>query len=253
VSTVSLDARAPSGERFPATRHSILEASRSDDPTERRRAIETLAASYWRPVYKYLRLRWRLSREDAEDLTQDFFALAAEKEFFAKFDPSRARFRTFLRVCVDARAANVRKAATRLKRGGGYQLVSLDVDAAERDIARHAVIEPDDGESYFRREAMRELFTHSIEMLREYCRSTGKGVQFSLFERYDLFAGDPDARPNYASLGAEFDLPVTQVTNYLAFVRRQLRRIVLEQLRALCASDEEMRLEARDILGADPR
>jgi RNA polymerase sigma factor (sigma-70 family) len=253
VTTVSLDSRAPSGERFPATRHSILEASRSDDPAERGRAIEILAASYWRPVYKYLRLRWRLSREDAEDLTQDFFALASEKDFFAKFDPSRARFRTFLRVCVDARAANVRKAASRLKRGGGYQLVSLDVDAAERDIARHAVIEPDDAEAYFRRESIRELFTRSIDVLRAFCRAEGKETHFALFERYDLFTGDPDARPTYASLGAELDLPVTQVTNYLAFVRRQLRRIVLEQLRSLCASEEEMRVEARDILGTDPR
>ena len=51
---------------------------------------------------------------------------------------------------------------------------------------------------------------------------------------------------------AEFGIPVTQVTNYLAFARRELRRLVLERLQTLCATDEEFRLEARDFLGVDP-
>ena len=59
-------AQAPGkGRAFPATRHSVLEAARSPDPEERRRAFGVLVASYWTPVYKYLRLRWRQSAEDA--------------------------------------------------------------------------------------------------------------------------------------------------------------------------------------------
>lgn len=76
---------------FPATRNSLLVATRSRDPEERRRAFGVLVASYWKPVYKYLRLRWRASAEDAEDLTQGFFARAFEKGFFDTFDPARAR------------------------------------------------------------------------------------------------------------------------------------------------------------------
>ena len=53
-------------------------------------------------------------------------------------------------------------------------------------------------------------------------------------------------------LAAELGIPVTQVTNYLAFARRELRRLVLERLQTLCATDEEFRLEARDFLGVDP-
>jgi RNA polymerase sigma factor (sigma-70 family) len=229
----------------------VIEASRSDDPADRARAAETLAAAYWRPVYKYLRLRWSLPREDAEDLTQEFFALATEKEFFARFDPARARFRTFLRVCVDAQASNARKAAQRLKRGGSFRIVSLDVDAAEADLAPAATVSAQDADAYFRQEWTRDLLERSVETLRDRCRTFGKDVHFALFERYDLHAGDPDARPTYASLGAEFALPVTQVTNHLAFVRRELRRIVVERLRALCASEQELRAEVREMLGID--
>jgi len=62
------------GDRFPPTRRSVLLAARDADPEVRRQAWEALVGSYWKPVYKVLRARWRLDREDAEDLTQEFFA-----------------------------------------------------------------------------------------------------------------------------------------------------------------------------------
>jgi hypothetical protein len=95
---------------LPATRHSILEAVRSDDATVRRDGYGTMVAVYWKPVYKYLRLKWNLAEEEAKDATQDFFARAIEKRFFDVYDPGKARFRTFLRVCLDRFLANERKA-----------------------------------------------------------------------------------------------------------------------------------------------
>ena len=96
---------------FPATRCSLVRATASPDPAARRQAFEDLIAAYWKPVYKYLRVRWSLHNEDAKDLTQAFFARALEKDFFDRFDPARARFRTFLRTCVDGFAANARRAS----------------------------------------------------------------------------------------------------------------------------------------------
>jgi len=89
------------------------------------------------------------------------------------------------------------------------------------------------------------------EALRASCEAAGKTTQFAVFQRYDL-DDSPDVRPTYAQLASELAIPVTQVTNYLAFARRELRRLVLERLRSLCATDEEFRLEARELLGADP-
>jgi hypothetical protein len=73
-----------------------------------------------------------------------------------------------------------------------------------------------------------------------------------LFSRYDV---DPDSdgpRPTYAALARDLGRPVTDVTNELAWARRAIREIVLDLLRAICATDEEFRAEARDLLGIDP-
>src|SRR5262245_15814378 len=142
----------------PATRHSILAAVRSDDADVRRGGCETMVAVYWKPVYKYLRLKWHMDGEDARDATQEFFARAIEKGFFDTYDASKARFRTFLRMCLDRFVANERKSSARLKRGGGRTLVPLDFETAEGELARHDVAVPADLEGYFRREWVRSVF-----------------------------------------------------------------------------------------------
>jgi DNA-directed RNA polymerase specialized sigma24 family protein len=109
------------GDKFPVTRRSAVIAAGSSDRAERQRALEILVAAYWKPVYKYIRIKWKKSDEDAQDLTQGFFAKAIEKDFFQGYDPAKARFRTFLRTCLDAFAANEDTAARRIKRGGNEE------------------------------------------------------------------------------------------------------------------------------------
>src|SRR5262245_16604075 len=115
-------------DRFPPTRRSVLACVRSRDSQTRRAALETLAVGYWRPIYKYLRVRGRAAPEDAQDLTQGFFAAALEKGFFESYDPSRARFRTWLRTCLDGFVSHERESARRFKRGGAVQLLPLDFE-----------------------------------------------------------------------------------------------------------------------------
>jgi RNA polymerase sigma factor (sigma-70 family) len=236
---------------FPLTRHSVVVAARSEDGDVRRRAFEALAAAYWKPVYKYLRLQWRAAPEDAEDLTQGFFARALEKEFFVRFDPARARFRTFLRACLDGYVANERKAARRLKRGGGRKEVPLDAPEAEGELRRQPLVPGADMEEYFHREWVRAVFGLAVQALRRQCEAAGKQKAFAVFERYDLAPGEGDARPTYAQLGQDLALPTTQVTNHLSAMRRQFRALVLETLAEQCATDEEFQAEARDLLGVE--
>src|SRR4051812_46365040 len=118
---------------FPTTRRSVVIALASDDGAERARAFETLVACYWKPLYKFARVAWRRSREDAEDLTQSFFARAFEKETLAAYDAAKASFRTFLRLLFERHANNEWKAGQRVKRGGGE--VHLDFDSAELEVA----------------------------------------------------------------------------------------------------------------------
>lgn len=236
------------GERFPLTSWSAVAGARSEDAAERTRSFETLVAAYWKPVYKTIRMKWRKSNEDAKDLTQGFFLRAMEKDFFAPYDPAKARFRTFLRTCLDGYLANEAKAAGRLKRGGGATLLSLEFETAEGELARMEIPSPDTVERYFDDEWVRSLFGIAVDALRADCAARGRDVHFRIFERYDL---DPavDGRATYEQLAGEHGIPVTSVTNYLALARREFRRIVLERLRELTSTDEEFHEEVRLLLG----
>lgn len=241
----------PRHEAFPITRPSVVEGARSDSEEVRRRALERLAESYWAPVATYLRLRWRASDEDAQDLAQGFFARALEKGVFERYDPARARLRTYLRVTLDGFVANQRKADSRLKRGGGADVVPLDGDP-ERGIAAPEVPGGEDPERLFRREWVRALFERALEDLRAHAAASGRGVPLAIFERYDLEELGPGERVTYEQLAALHGIPVTQVTNHLAWARREFRRLVLERLREATGSEDEFRAEAREILGVDP-
>jgi len=238
--------------RFPLTRYSVVAAVRSGDAVERERALDTLIAAYWRPVYTHLRLRWGIEHEDARDLTQDFFVQLLERGLLERYDATRARFRSYLRLCLDGFASNQRKAERRLKRGGGARVLSLDFEGAESALAgAEAPRSESDFERQFHHEWVRGLFALAVADLRALCESRGKATHYALFARYDLEApGTPDA-PTYAELGARFGIPVTQVTNYLSWARREFRRSVLERLREISGSDDEFRAEARDLLGID--
>jgi RNA polymerase sigma factor (sigma-70 family) len=227
---------------FPTTRRSVVFALSSADAAERTRAFDTLVACYWKPLYKYGRVAWRRSREDAEDLTQSFFVRAFEKETLAAYDPAKASFRTFLRLLFDRHVANDWKAGQRLKRGGAEE--HLAFDDAEAEIARET--SPVTPEEYFQREFARSVFTVAVERLRERCVSEGKEAHFAVFECYDL---DDDREVSYRDLAVRFGIPETQVTNYLSAMRRRFRELVHEVLREVTATDHEFRSEARSLLG----
>ncbi len=214
---------------FPPTQCSLVRAASSDDAAERQRAAQTLITAYWKPIYKYIRYKWRLSNEDAKDATQGFFARAVERGFFERFDPAKARFRTFVRVCVDGFVANEHRAAVR--RHAGHAHLSLDFDVAEGELREHPAAAGVDADDYFRQEWLRGLFALAVEALRQECAAAGKGTHFTLFERYDLDGPDRPDRLTYAQLAEEFALPATQVTNFLAWTRRRFRVLVLNALR----------------------
>jgi len=230
--------------QFPSTRHSMVAAIRSPRTDVRRSAFDTLVTAYWKPVFKYVRLKWHATPEDAADLTQAFFLRAFEKDFFDGFDPSRARFRTYLRLCLDGFVSNARKADARLKRGGAVRLISIDVDEAERELRHQGPNAVDDFDAYFHREWLRSLFASAAARLREACVARGREARFALFEQYDL-AGEDGERPTYAELARRLGLSAADVTNELAAARREFRRLVMEALREQCATDEEFEAESR--------
>ncbi len=227
----------------------MVERLRSADESERQVAWDALVAAYWRPAYKYLRARWRLSPESAEDLTQDFFARAVEKRFLEEYDPSKARFRTWLRTCLDGVAGHAHEAASRLKRGGGMTTVPLNFTDAEGEVREVALAADVDLDAWFHQEFVRALFARAVEALKADYLARGRADHFTLFEAYDLADLRDDDRPSYKALAELRGWTVNDVTNRLAATRRDFRGHVLHLLRESCASDDEYEREARNLFG----
>src|SRR6187455_97615 len=164
---------------FPATRLSVVERTRSGDEDTRRIALAMIIEAYWKPAYKYLRVKWSLGPDEAADLTQEFFTTTIEKEVVERYDPARARFRTYLRLCLDGFASNARKAERRLKRGGGVTIVPLDFETAEGEISSHEPAGADVDELFYR-EWVRALLETSVADLKRHAEESGRPQMFAV-------------------------------------------------------------------------
>jgi RNA polymerase sigma factor (sigma-70 family) len=208
-----------------------LEAAAAGSPSE---ALDRVVALYWKPVYRFIRLKFRKNNEDAKDLTQGFFAAALQRDLVARFDPARASFRTYLRMAVGRFAASQHAAANRQKRGGDVRFEPLEEQAVTIESPEQA----------FEREWQRQLFSLALEDLRAHCDGCGKQLQLLIFEAYDLAGAE---RPSYAELAARHGIPETSVTNHLAWARRILRGFVTERLRATTSGPRELHEEMRRV------
>jgi RNA polymerase sigma factor (sigma-70 family) len=209
---------------FPTTRASLVGAAAGGGAAARA-ALDEIIAVYWKPAYKHVRIQWRRSNEESKDLVQGFFTALITQDLLAKFDPAKGRLRSYLRGCLDHFVQKQDESDTRLKRGGAAER-TFDFEAAERELASNAP-SPED---VFFREWQREMFALALEDLRVQCHANGKHLQYKLFERYDLAEG---GRPSYADMASELGIPVTSVTNHLAWARRELRRLMLARTESL--------------------
>jgi len=217
--------------RFPSTHLSLIQAAGDSVPSE---ALDRVMAIYWKPVYRFVRLKFHQDNEDAKDLTQSFFAAALERDLFLRFDASKASFRAYLRMAVERFAANRYAEAHRQKRGGEVHFVPVEDCNAAGESPEEA----------FEREWRRQLFALALDDLRAFAMREGKQLHFAIFEAYDLASGE---RPAYAALAERHGIAETSVTNHLAWARRMLRGFVTERLRGVTPGERELREELRRV------
>ncbi len=219
------------GGVFPSTQVSLIAAAGSGLAAD---ALERVVAVYWKPVYRFIRLKFGRDNEDAKDLTQSFFANALERDFLARFDPTKASFRTYIRMAVERFASNQHAAAQRQKRGGDVEFEPVEDQAVSTESP----------EDVFEREWRRQLFALALDDLRAHCEASGKQLPYRIFEAYDLAE---EARPSYADLARQFEIAETSVTNHLAWARRMLRGLVTDRLSGVTSSEPELRKEMRRV------
>jgi RNA polymerase sigma factor (sigma-70 family) len=185
---------------FPSTHHTLLNEAIRGEEGQLNRLLEV----YWQPCFRYVRWRFHVGHEEAEDLVQGFFAYVIEKEVLSRFDWDKGKFRPFLRVCFD-------------------RFVMKRIERPAEPVSDEVADSSQDPEEMFEREWERQVFALAIETLKGECASSGREVRFAIFEAYDLAE---ETRPSYEDLALQFQLPVTTVTNHLAWARKELRRLV---------------------------
>jgi RNA polymerase sigma factor (sigma-70 family) len=116
---------------FAATRWTVvLTAARGKTHTQATDALAELCRVYWYPLYAYVRRRGH-SPQDAEDLTQEFFARLLARDFLKGVAPEKGKFRAFLLAAMKHFLSNQYDRSHAQKRGGGQTILSLDTPAAE--------------------------------------------------------------------------------------------------------------------------
>src|SRR5438105_5302570 len=115
---------------FHTTHWTVVLAARAGKGVVASEALAALCSSYWYPLYAFIR-RSGFVRQDAEDLTQEFFYRFLEGDPLRNVTPAAGKFRSFLLVCLRNFLANERERAHAQRRGGSRNLVSLDSGDAE--------------------------------------------------------------------------------------------------------------------------
>lgn len=173
---------APAQRQFATTHWSVVLAARGPATPQSRQALAALCEGYWYPLYAYVRRRG-FAADDAQDLTQAFFARLLEKDVLDWADPLRGRFRSFLLGSLKHFLANHRRQARALKRGGGAAKLSLDFSTGERRLQLEPMHELTAERIYERHWAL-TLLRRVLAAVREEYAASGKRVLFDELERY---------------------------------------------------------------------
>lgn len=212
---------------FPPTRWSVVLATRASDPTTSSGALACLCQIYWFPLYAFAR-RKGFSPEDAEDLTQTFFQTIIEHDLFATSDPVQGKLRTFLLRAFERDLLDARRAARRLKRGGGATILSLDFTNAEnRFLAESVNVLPPEME--FDQAWARSILAASLAELEAIYAGQGKSVLFGGLKPF-LSSTEPE-RAQYEQLATGLGFSRAAARQAVHRLREQYR----EMLRGLVA------------------
>ncbi len=229
--------------RFETTNWSLILQARGGQATPAREALASLCTSYWPPVYAFIRRRGR-APEDAEDLTQAYFARFFEKGYVNAFRPDVGRFRTFLLTSVTHFLANEWDRGQAKKRGGGVRHLSLDAASAEERLR----LEPVDRltpEAIFERQWTAALIARCLERLRAEQSASGTRARF---ERLKSFLTGEGAPGDYAGLAPELGLSESTVRVAVHRLRRRFAELLREEVASTLTDPAEVEGEIRWML-----
>jgi RNA polymerase sigma-70 factor (ECF subfamily) len=234
-------APVPQGQ-FAPTRWTIVLAARGQSDTQAERALADLCCNYWYPLYAFVR-RSGYSAQDAQDLTQEFFAKLLEKKYLEQADPRRGRFRTFLLTMLQHFLINEWNRAQARKRGGGRAAIPIDALDAEARYGREPVDEQSP-EKLFERQWALTVLNQALERLRAEYAASGKGELFAAL--VDVLHGQ--ATCSHADMARKLNTTEGAVGVAFHRLRRRYRALLRQQIAETVASPAEVDGEIKDLL-----
>ena len=237
-------ASAP-GDIFATTHWTVVLAAGQRHSPQADVALEELCRSYWFPLYAYVRRRGH-SKEDAEDLTQEFFTRFLRKNYLGGLNSERGRFRAFLLAALKNFLANEWDRAHRQKRGGGVTPLSLDWQTADTQFQIADTTEPSP-EKAFDREWALALLVKVIERLRAECEAEGRGKQFAELKIF-LTAGKGELSHADAAKALGMDEGAVRVAVHR--LRKRYRQLLRDEIAQTLADSADVDEEMRALFGA---
>jgi RNA polymerase sigma factor (sigma-70 family) len=192
-------------------------------------------------VYKYIRVCWGRSNEDAKDLTQEFFTQFLVKDILKKVTSERGSFRTYLRSLLKNFLIDQKRYELRDKRGGAAKKVSI-TDLAETPASGQSDLYPD---RLFDIEWSRCVLRRALRGLEEILIKEGKGVYYEIFSIYDLGGS---GQKSYKELAEKFSLKETDIRNHLSYARNLLKRIIKTEISGYTTDKSAINDELRFLL-----
>jgi RNA polymerase sigma-70 factor (ECF subfamily) len=233
------------GDIFATTHWTVVLAAGKRSTPQSDRALEELCRAYWFPLYAYVRRRGQ-TKEDAEDLTQAFFARFLEKNYLASLSAERGRFRAFLLVSLKHFLANEWDKARCQKRGGGVTPLSLDWQTADTQFQIADPTEPSPDKAFDREWAM-ALLAKVIERLRAECEADGRGKQFAELK---IFLTSGKGERLYADAARALGLDEGAVRVAVHRLRKRYRQLLRDEIAQTLADSADVDEEMRALFGA---
>jgi RNA polymerase sigma factor (sigma-70 family) len=242
----SSEFRISEGPRqFASTRWSLVVAAGQRDLPAAKAALASLCQLYWYPLYAYARRRLPQA-QDAQDLTQEFFARLLEKEYLRQADRQRGRFRSFLLTAFKHFLAKEQERANTQKRGGGRKRLPLDFPSGEQRF-QHEPSHAATAEALYERGWALTLLQQALARLRE---EQAGAVKERLFECLKgTLTGDDTTRP-YAELAAEMGTSAEAIKVTVHRLRRRYGELLRAEIAQTVTTAEEIEDELRDLLAA---
>jgi RNA polymerase sigma factor (sigma-70 family) len=212
------------GGVFNTTHWSVVLTAGTLDSPEAFGALSHLSQTYWYPLYCCVR-RYGYSPQDAQDLTQAFFAKLLENNQIALANPERGRFRTFLLRSLENFLKSQHRDATAQKRGGGRQLVSWDAQTAE-DCYSSEPLSASPGALFEKQWAGAMLETVLATVSREFATNSRQEL-FQVLEPH--LWGDDTSTP-YALIAENLNMTVVAVRVTLHRLRQRFHDLLRAEI-----------------------